>query len=365
MKKIVIAPDSFKETFSSIEASQIIRDTLKAKYNYNYIIAPLSDGGEGMIDNLLFYNLIDVTSHKVTGPNFEKIKARIGWFKEGPITAIIESADVIGYKNQQPQSKAGSTTSFGLGELIVMATKMGAKKIYISLGGTITNDGGCGMLYRMGYRFINKDNKKFIPTGSTLKEIEYISNAQSKLTIPEIIGLTDVNNPLLGFDGATYTFAKQKRATNLEIIDMENGMKNFSQCTYNLFKKDYSKEPMTGSAGGISYSLKSFFNANLISGIKFFLDTIKFDELITGSSYVITGEGCLDKQSFNGKVISEVIARAKKANINLIMLVGKNQLSKELEDFKVYEINDCNKSFEEIKENKVIELINTVKKIVL
>lgn len=366
MKKILIAPDSFKETFSSIEVANYIKEFLKEKYNYEYVVKPIADGGEGTIEALRASLNIQLIEKEVTGPNFEKVIAKIGVIND--TEAIIESAEVVGFKHKVSSSKAGTTTSYGLGELINYLGEAGFTKIYIGLGGTITNDGGVGALSALGVKFINDSGECFIPTGLTLSNIINIDVSNLKQNI-KIVILSDVTNPLYGENGATYIYGKQKGASINELDIMEQGMINYSNITNSVLKKDETMTAGSGSAGGLGYSFISYLNADISSGIEKVLELINFEEEIKTADLVITGEGKIDYQSACGKAISGVLELCKKNETDCIAICG--YLDGNVEEFKklglkeIYPTSSTKRPLEEIKKTCVSDLRRAVNKIVI
>jgi len=215
------------------------------------------------------------------------------------------------------------TTTFGTGELIRDAVLSGKKTIYITLGGSATNDGGLGTLTALGYKMIKKDGSVARGVGEELSEIVSIDNSQAiDISGVKFIILSDVTNPLTGEKGATRVFAKQKGATPEMIEFLEKGMLNWQTVLSNYTKKDVSKIVGGGAAGGMGASLCSVLNAEIKSGVDEILNIVDFNEELNDADYVITGEGRIDEQSIDGKVVSGVISRAKSNGVPVIAIVG-------------------------------------------
>lgn len=363
MRKVIISFDSFKETFTSSEVCEITKKYLSKRYDYDFICAPISDGGEGFLDCIQNNLNCVIKKYQVTNANFEKCIAKVLYYNN---SCFIECAEVVGFKYFKETSRAMNTTSLGIGELIKHALEENVQTIYISLGGTITNDGGCGMLYSLGVRFSDQSNTSFIPTGETLDKIKRIDTT-NMLECKNIVLLCDVTNPLIGKSGATKVYAPQKRANPDEVNMMEEGMKNYCNICLNTLNKDYKFKQSSGSAGGISFALMSFFDAVVTSGITEFLKIIDYNLLTDGANLIITGEGKLDRQSLCGKALSGIIDYAKKNNIEVVGICGKvdgDIKSYEKYGFsKIYAINDMARSIEDIKLTAKTDLIKTLERV--
>ena len=324
---VLIAIDSFKGTLSSIEGSNIIKQAIvDSGFQGEVIVAPQADGGEGSLDivkSVLGGDYIDV---EVMGPCLTNIKTH--YLMVGD-KAYIESALVLGYMLNDGLTIL-NRTSEGLGMVIKDAIIHGAKEINIFLGGSCTNDAGLGMLYALGAKFYGEDNKPLYP-------LPEIYNSISRIDIEglylykdiKINAIVDVNNPFTGPNGASKTFAKQKGATNEEINILEEGFAHLVDVVKKQFKKDIGNRTGYGAAGGISMALSHFLKAPLIKGSEYFIELTNLNNIIKEVDLVITGEGKLDKTSFGGKVVSSIIDLAKKNNKEVVLIVGKSDLSSE------------------------------------
>jgi glycerate kinase len=220
------------------------------------------------------------------------------------------------------------TSSFGTGELIVDAINKGAKVINLFVGGSSTNDAGMGMASAFGNLFFDKNNNLLDPVGANLNKISKIDNANHTLFENiEFNMLTDVTNSLFGINGAAHVFAKQKGATQSEIIELDNGLRNFSEIILTSFGVDISQIPGSGAAGGIGAGAVAFGNAKILSGINTILDILDVNSNISQSDFIISGEGKLDSQTLEGKVVNGIIERCKQLNKPLGILCGENTLS--------------------------------------
>ena len=330
MKKIIIAPDSFKETMSNIEVANIIYECLKAKYpDYEYKVMPVADGGEGSLNAIMHHN--DLNTFKSNNANMELCEVKYGIINS---FGVVEVAENVGFKYKRNYSNPGNTTTYGVGEVIKEIYKRGIKKIYICLGGTITNDGGCGMASALGVKFYDENNKDFIPTGNTLTKISKIdnSNYMKQYNDIKLIGLCDVINPLYGKNGASYIYAPQKGANEQEVEELDYGLRHLEQVVLKDLKIDVANHPGSGAAGGMGYAILSFLNGKLQKGIQTILSIMNFNKELDSDTIIITGEGKLDSQSMQGKVIDGIIKIAKKKNVPVIIVTGTYE--GELKDYK-------------------------------
>ena len=324
MNKCVIASDSFKGTLSSREIAELFEKEFKKFFPAARLEkVVLGDGGENTLE--VFANAFPLGKYvecSVTGPNFQHISSRYYTYDD---VAVIELAEASGLSITTTCNPL-KTTTYGVGELIKDAYKKGYKKFYIALGGSSTNDGGCGLLSAIGIKFFDRQNKEFIPTGGTLSNIIDIDAGNIIAKDASFTILSDVTCPMFGSNGAAYVFAKQKGAFDDEIKLLDKNLKYLNQLFIKTSGKDVSKVPGSGAAGATSSGMLAFLNAKIVSGIETILDLIKFDDIIKESDYVFTGEGKLDSQSFSGKLISGVLNRTKKQNIRTICVCGKNDL---------------------------------------
>lgn len=317
MIKIIIAPDSFKGTMSSSEVSDIIYSAVRDNLPYAEIITvPIADGGEGTIEALLAKKIHTV----VQNPFFEPIHSYYGDFNG---SAVIESAACCGLPLIAGRENPFITTTFGVGELIKKALDDGYTNIITALGGSSTNDAGCGMAAALGVRFIG-DKGEFIPTGGTLCKIRYIDMSQldRRIRHATVTAMCDITNPLYGENGAAFVFAPQKGADDEGVKRLDAGLRHISSVIEQELGIDVSSLKGAGAAGGMGAGVVAFLNGRLKSGIDIILDTADFDKMLCGTSLVITGEGRFDSQSINGKVISGIAKRTKKACIPLISVAG-------------------------------------------
>lgn len=321
-QKIVIAPDSFKGSVSAKDAARAIEKGILAgaSEKFQTLCFPIADGGEGTLDALTEEK--DLIYMTVTGPYFSPVSAAYGMKGD---TAIIEMARAAGLTLVgEAERCAEKATTYGVGELMLDALSRGAKKIILTVGGSATNDGGAGMFAALGATFTDISGKSFIPTGGTLANIKdiSISSLSPLLSDCRITLATDVKNPLLGAEGATNVYARQKGASDEALIRMERGMAHYASLLTEKSGKDAASVAGCGAGGGLGAPLLSFCRAFVTSGIDAVLSALSFDEAIKDAAAVITGEGKLDCQSLYGKAVSGVVRRAAEANVPAYAFVG-------------------------------------------
>lgn len=324
MQNFILVPDSFKGTLSAIEVCNIMKSSIKNLYeDANIISVPVADGGEGTVDAFLYALGGEKKSIWVSDAfNEQKILAHYAMLKDD--IAVIEMAACAGLPLVKNRLEPDKTTTFGVGELIIDAVNSGAKKIILGLGGSATNDGGCGMAVALGVKFKDEQDQEFIPTGGTLSQIYKIdmNNIYSKIKDVEFISMCDVDNPLCGRLGASAVFAPQKGADEDMVKSLDEGLAHLAK----IIKRDLHIEVKdikgAGAAGGLGAGSIAFLQSKLTKGIDVILDTINFDELVSKADIVFTGEGKFDSQSLHGKVVMGVANRSQKYKTPVIVVTG-------------------------------------------
>lgn len=323
--KIVIAPDSYKESLTAVDVSKAIYDGFSSVFpTASYVVSPVGDGGEGTLDAMIVATNGRKISVQVTGPLGDKIQASWGLLGD-QTTAYIEMAEASGLEKISNESRNPlHATSRGTGELIIDALNYGIKEFIIGIGGSATNDAGLGMLQALGYSFLDENDKEIGSGGGYICDICRIdlSGVDSRLRECNFIVASDVTNPFVGENGATKIFGPQKGATPEMVEKLEFGFLHYCKIVEEITGKDIRKVPGGGAAGGMGASLIAFLNAKLTSGIDIVLNTIGFDLIASDASLIITGEGKLDSQSIYGKVPSGIALLAKKYNIPVIGIGG-------------------------------------------
>lgn len=323
--RVLVSPDCFTGTLTSVEAANAIRDGwLQVHPNDDVVIAPLSDGGPGFVGGLHAVLGGELITAIVTDPLGNKTPAQ--YLLRGK-EAWIESAQacglhLIGIDKRDPRV----TTTYGVGELIIQAIDHGATKITIGLGGSGTNDAGSGMLAALGAT----SNGVLDSGGTALKELSEVdvSAALDKVLGIEIVVASDVDNTLLGLRGATAVFGPQKGADEFAVMELEGALENFaSLCGRRSDGKDPAVALGSGAAGGLGYGLL-LLGGSRVAGIETVLEIVKLDDEIEKADLVITGEGCLDDQSLHGKVIAGVASHAAALGKPCVALAGDVRLGK-------------------------------------
>ncbi|OIQ21208.1 glycerate kinase [Lacinutrix sp. MedPE-SW] len=323
--KIVIAPDKFKNSLTSLEFCDIVEKQIKLNLPATNIVKlPLADGGDGTIDivNYYLHGIKKITT--VCNPLFASTKASY-LYAENSKTAFIEMAEASGLKLLKPvEIDCKNATSFGTGELILDAINNGAKKIILGIGGSATNDCGIGMATALGYRFLDKKNKTVHPVGANLSKIKTIdvSKVNTKIFDVEFQIACDVTNPLYGENGAAHVYAAQKGANQNDILLLDQGLKDFSKLIIKVFNINPQNVAGAGAAGGMGIASKIFLKGNLESGNKLIKKLSNFDNQILDADWIITGEGKLDYQTLSGKTIQGILDVSVKKNIKVAAFCG-------------------------------------------
>ena len=320
MERYVLVPDSFKGTLRSGEICNILQEEiLRVKPDAEVVAIPVADGGEGSVDAFLAAvggKKVDVPCH---GPHMEEMTGFYGLLPDG--TAVVGMAAAAGLPLAGNRLEPDKTTTYGVGELMAAAAEQGARRIILGLGGSATNDGGCGAAAALGVRFLDAEGKKFLPTGGTLGSLAKIDISGQK-QLPEITVMCDIDNPLCGSAGASAVFGPQKGATPDMVKVLDGNLFHLAE----IIRKDLGVEiaelPGAGAAGGMGGGAVAFWNGKLQMGIETVLDTVDFDGIVQGARLVLTGEGRLDGQSVRGKVVAGVAKRAKRAKVPVVAVVG-------------------------------------------
>lgn len=323
--KVVIAIDSLKGSLSSMEAGMAIKDGILAtKPDAEVIVKPLADGGEGTTDALIEGmngERIDLT---VTGPMHTPVDAYYGYLKDTN-TAVMEMASAAGI-TLVPDSEKNPllATSYGVGEMINDAIQRGCRNFIIGIGGSVTNDGGIGMLKALGVRFLDENGEDAGEGGQALAKVARIDVSGMNPLLKEchIQVACDVNNPLCGENGSTYVYGPQKGVTEDMKKTLDEAMAHFARVTSETLENDYMNTPGAGAAGGLGYAFLAYTGAALTPGIELILDAVGLEEELSGADVVVTGEGRLDFQTAMGKAPVGVARLAKKYNAKVIAFAG-------------------------------------------
>ena len=323
MAKYVLIPDSFKGTLSSEDICRIAsEEILRLEPEAEICAIPVADGGEGTVD--AFLAAVGGTRAEVpcTGPCGQEVMGFYGLLPDG--TAVVEMAAAAGLPLAGACRDPEKTTTYGVGQLMAHALSRGAKRLVLGLGGSATNDGGCGAAAALGAEFLDVKGRAFVPTGGTLTQIAHIHMKGLRETLAgvEVTVMCDIDNPLCGPAGAAAVFGSQKGADAAMVARMDAGLRHLAE----TLEKDVGMEVLTlaggGSAGGFGAGAAAFFGGQLRMGIDVVLDLTDFDRKCRGASLVITGEGHLDSQSLRGKTVVGVARRARALGVPAAALVG-------------------------------------------
>lgn len=323
MAKYVLIPDSFKGTLSSEDICRIAsEEILRLEPEAEICAIPVADGGEGTVD--AFLAAVGGTRAEVpcTGPCGQEVMGFYGLLPDG--TAVVEMAAAAGLPLAGACRDPEKTTTYGVGQLMAHALSRGAKRLVLGLGGSATNDGGCGAAAALGAEFLDAEGRAFVPTGGTLTQIACIrmEGLRETLAGAEVTVMCDIDNHLCGPAGAAAVFGPQKGADAAMVARMDAGLRHLAE----TLEKDVGMEVLTlaggGSAGGFGAGAAAFFGGQLRMGIDVVLDLTDFDRKCRGASLVITGEGHLDSQSLRGKTVVGVARRARALGVPAAALVG-------------------------------------------
>ncbi|GHW96210.1 hypothetical protein VCSRO155_1940 [Vibrio cholerae] len=323
--KVVIAPDSFKESLTAKQVCDSIQTGLaRVWHDAKFVAIPVADGGEGTVQSLVDATQGRLVEVKVMGPQGKRVEAFYGMLGDKQ-TAVIEMAAASGLHHVPlAQRDPKLTTSFGTGELIRHALDQGVTKLIIGLGGSATNDGGVGMLAALGARFINADGDPIQLTGGGLRELTHIDlqDFDPRLQHCDILVACDVNNPLCGDKGASAVFGPQKGATPEDIQLLDGALRQFGLLTEKVTGKMVLESAGAGAAGGMGAALLAYTQARLRPGIEIVLETVQLAHQVSDADLVITGEGRIDSQTVHGKTPMGVAKVAKRFDVPVLALCG-------------------------------------------
>ena len=323
---ILIAPNAFKNSLDAAKAAKAIELGLKqSRLDCTTECFPIADGGDGTGSLIMDRCKGIIVIQRVHDPLGRKIDARFGLIDNGN-TAVIEMADASGLRLlKRVALNPMQTSSYGTGELINAALDKGATKIIIAMGGSATVDGGCGILKALGIDFLDEDDKRLKAIPDELQKMVKIddSGLDRRIYDTEIVILCDVNNKLLGPEGAAAVFGPQKGASPADVKSLDRFLANFAAVSKEQLGTDMTDIKHGGAAGGATAGLHTWLNAKLVNGIEYFLSLTGFDQTLKNADLVITGEGSIDTQTLQGKGPYGVAVEAKKRNILVVGLAGR------------------------------------------
>lgn len=325
MKKIVIAPDSFKESLSALEVAQAVKAGFQTVYpDAEYVLVPMADGGEGTVEALVAVTDGKIVRTQVTGPLGNQVDAHYGLLGDGN-TAVIEMASASGLHHVLLEERDPCVASSrGTGELVRHALDAGVRHIIVGLGGSATNDAGIGMLMSLGAKFNDAQGNSIKDGGATLIDVKTIDLSELHPAMSECTFevACDVDNPLLGERGATAIFGPQKGATEEKGAILEKALTHLADVIVANGYSDQRNTSGAGAAGGMGFGMMTFMKATFKPGIEIVVAATNLAELVKGADLVITGEGRLDSQTIFGKTPIGVAKTAKLYDIPVIGIAG-------------------------------------------
>ena len=322
MKKCIVIPDSFKGTLSSEDVCRIVSEKIKKIEPECEVIAiPVADGGEGTADCFLHAAGAEKIELETCDPYGEPVRAYYARMGE---TAVIEMAQAAGLPQVEGRENPAETSTYGVGLMVRHAAEHGCKKLVIGLGGSCTNDGGCGLAAAVGTKFYDSHGRRFLPVGGTLKEIKKIDISETEKLLEgcQVTAMCDIDHPMHGVEGAACVFAPQKGADASMVKDLDENLKALDQKIREELGKEVASIPGAGAAGALGAGVVAFLGGKLQPGIQVILDLVRLDKALDGADLVITGEGRIDSQSLHGKVVIGVAERAKRKGVPVLAVVG-------------------------------------------
>ncbi|AHK19080.1 glycerate kinase [Yersinia similis] len=323
--KIIIAPDSFKESLTAMQVAEAIEQGFSEIFpQAEYIKLPMADGGEGTVESMVAATGGELVNVEVTGPLGAPVNAFYGWMGDGE-TAVIEMAAASGLHLVAPEQRNPLiTTSYGTGELILAALNHGARKIILGIGGSATNDGGAGMMQALGVQLSDQQGKALTVGGAALAQLVDIDLSQldDRLAQTDILVACDVDNPLCGAKGASAVFGPQKGATPERVQQLDAALQHYGEKIEQVTGKSVINVAGAGAAGGMGAALFGLLNARLQPGIEIVTEALKLAAAVQEADLVITGEGRIDSQTIYGKTPVGVARVAKRFDIPVIAIAG-------------------------------------------
>ena len=323
--KVVIAPDSFKDSLSAAGVAQAIAEGWAEVWPDAHVLqCPMADGGEGTVDAVLAACKGQLRRQTVRGPLGDSVEARWGWLADSH-TAMIEMAEASGLQLVAPgQRDACSSTTYGTGELIRAALDAGAQRIILAIGGSATNDGGAGAMQALGVQLLDSERQPLPAGGLALARLAHISLEQLDPRLAQVRFeiAADVNNPLCGPHGASSIFGPQKGASPEQVAQLDAALGHFADHCAQVLPKDVRDEPGSGAAGGLGFAAKAFLAAQFRPGVEVVAELVGLDEAVRGADLVITGEGRFDAQTLRGKTPFGVARIAQRQGVPVVVIAG-------------------------------------------
>lgn len=322
--KLVIAPDSFKESLSARAVAEAIAAGWARVYpDAELLLCPMADGGEGTVDALLSATGGKLQQTRVSGPLGDPVEAHWGLLPDAQ--AIIEMAEASGLHRVEPGRRdVLAASSHGTGELIRAALDAGVRRIVLGLGGSATNDGGAGLLAALGVRFLDREGQELPLGGAALARLSQIdlTGLDTRLAQVEVMVAADVDNPLCGPRGASAVFGPQKGASPEQVAQLDEALGHYADAMAATLGEDLRDFPGVGAAGGLGFAARAVLRAGFRPGVELVAELSGLVEAMQGADLVITGEGRLDGQSLHGKTPVGVARLARTAGVPVIALAG-------------------------------------------
>jgi len=327
--RIVVAPDKFKGSLSAVEAAEAIgRGVTRARPDAEIVLLPVADGGEGTVAAAL---AAGYTRHVaiVDGPTGEPVEATFALRGDA---AVIEMAEASGLRQLPGGRRAARfATTYGTGQLVTAALDAGASTIVLGIGGSASTDGGAGLAQALGVRLLDRGGAELARGGAALAELDRIdaSGLDPRVAAAEFTIASDVDNPLVGPQGAAAIYGPQKGASDDDVAVLDAALERYAEILRRDIGIEVADLPGAGAAGGLGAGALAFLGARLTSGIGLLLDVVGFAAAVQGATLVITGEGSLDEQSLSGKAPVGVALAAAEAGVPVMALVGRLAVSPE------------------------------------
>lgn len=322
--KLVIAPDSFKESLSARAVAEAIAAGWARVYpDAELLLCPMADGGEGTVDALLSASDGKLQQTRVSGPLGDPVEAHWGLLPNAQ--AIIEMAEASGLHRVEPGRRdVLAASSHGTGELIRAALDAGVRRIVLGLGGSATNDGGAGLLAALGVRFLDREGQELPLGGAALARLSQIdlTGLDTRLAQVEVMVAADVDNPLCGPRGASAVFGPQKGASPEQVVQLDEALAHYADVMAAKLGEDLRDLPGVGAAGGLGFAARAVLRAGFRPGVELVAELSGLAQAVQGADLVITGEGRLDGQSLHGKTPVGVARIARAAGVPVIALAG-------------------------------------------
>lgn len=323
--KIIIAPDSFKDSLSAEGVAAAIAEGLARVWpEAQLVLCPMADGGEGTVESVLAACEGELRTTAVQGPLGTSVEAHWGWLAASH-TAIIEMAEASGLQLVPVgQRDACTSSTFGTGELILAALDAGAQRIILAIGGSATNDGGAGALQALGLKLLDDQGQTLARGGLALDALARIDleGLDPRLALVRFEIAADVNNPLCGEHGASAIFGPQKGASPQQVQQLDRALGHFADHCAQVLPRDVRDEPGSGAAGGLGFAAKAFLGAQFRPGVEVVAELVGLEQAVRGADLVITGEGRFDAQTLRGKTPFGVARVARQHGVPVVVLAG-------------------------------------------